>query len=296
MLALVIELLGRQGIDVELPAPQRFAGANGRGGAHGEVDRRERFGRPDVHSPNRFVADARRREGRHAAALELQPGVGHVFVPADDRRADGVNLAQRAADHRQHEINVVDHQIENHADIRRAEGESAGPDRFDILGRADPRGNGMEGGIEPLDVSHLKDDVSLLRGGDQLFGVGYAVQSGFSTRSGMPAAQEIAGNPVVKTRRRGDDGGVEAIEYVRVVGRRLAMALGGDSVAAGRDWIDDGQEIDVVDRAASFWAWKPPSRPAPTTAIRSLFMVGFYAACAVRGRGRAGLRAGLGRS
>ena len=61
MCAAVIELFRRQGIDGELSIQERFAWANRRRRASGEVDRHKTLCRPRVHSPNRLIAHSRRR-------------------------------------------------------------------------------------------------------------------------------------------------------------------------------------------------------------------------------------------
>ena len=79
-------------------------------------------------------AYARGGKRGHAARGEVQPGVGHVFLAAQDGHAQGLDLAHRGADPGQGQVDVVNHQVQDHAHVHGAEGESAGPHGFDVLG------------------------------------------------------------------------------------------------------------------------------------------------------------------
>ena len=96
-------------------------------------------------------------------------------------------------DERQREIDVVDHQVEDGADVHRSKrvgAESLGPDVFRRTARG---GDLLKRRIEPLDVPDLQRD--LLPGGEadeQLAVLNLTGASGFSTRTGIVRCRKSA--------------------------------------------------------------------------------------------------------
>jgi len=82
--------------------------------------------------------------------------------------------------------------------------------------------------------------------------------------------KKVQGNGVMEPGGGGDDGGVDPAGQVAVVGQRRRAAFDGEAISRLGQRIDDGDQLGASSRA-SFRAWKPPRRPAPITATRSLF-------------------------
>ena len=77
-------------------------------------------------------------------------------MPAQDRHADGLDRRHLGPDQRQQQVEVVDHQIVDHADVGGTAGE-----RTDALGLDEFRLHRVslqlfKGGIESFDVADLK--------------------------------------------------------------------------------------------------------------------------------------------
>ena len=140
------------------------------------------------------------------------------------------------------------------------------------LGRANVRRGGAEGRIEPLDVADLEHDVAPPGGGHQLVGLGRRGAERLFDQQVDAGFEKLAGDAMVQAGGRGDHRGVELVEQIGIVGQRLRC---GTRRPRARGWPAAGSTTatsSTSSRRASFWAWKPPKRPAPITAMRSLFM------------------------
>ena len=247
MLAIVLDLLGRELVDVELPPQERLAGPDQRGGAGGEVDGRKRPRRPDLHPPHRLVAHPRGREHGHAAALELQPGVGHVFVAAQDAKAPSASTfrsGERTSDSTRSMSWIIRSSTTPTSVERKVKPEVRTASMN--LGLRTCGSAGGQGRVEPLDVADLEDDGC---GGGRPRPARRprpaSAHSGFSTSRWTPDSQEVHGQLVVQPRGRGDHRGVDLAQQRAVIGQGLRVALGGQAVAVGGHGIDHGHQLDV---------------------------------------------------
>ena len=93
-------------------------------------------------------------------------------MAAQERQARGLDLHRLGADQGQDQVDVVDHEVQDDADIGRAEGEAGGPHGVDEPGRAEVRQHGREGRVEAFDVADLEDAVMAAGRLDQLVGLG----------------------------------------------------------------------------------------------------------------------------
>jgi hypothetical protein len=82
----------------------------------------------DAQAPLHPDADAAGGDGRARAALEAQMGDGEVRMLRHDAAAGRPHLGEGRGGEAQHQVEVVDHQVEHHRDIEaaRAEGGDAG--------------------------------------------------------------------------------------------------------------------------------------------------------------------------
>ena len=104
-------------------------------------------------------------------ARKLDPGVALVDLVGEHRHTDGADLGRRLAGHRQGDLEVVDHQVEDDIDIDGAGGEGRQPlglEIADALGEAEGR---LDGGVVELDVADGQHEVALVGHGDELGGL-----------------------------------------------------------------------------------------------------------------------------
>ena len=74
----------------------------------------------------------------------------------EHRHADRRDVRRRAADEREHEVDVVDHQVEHDRDVGAARIERREPVALDEARRVDVRQRRADRAVEPLDVSRLQ--------------------------------------------------------------------------------------------------------------------------------------------
>src|SRR5439155_2662265 len=111
--------------------------------------------------PHPLGADAADRQVGHAAAFEAKPGVGDIFGRAEYRNAHRVHTHDGRLDEGQDDIEIVNHEIEHHADIGAARGV-----RREAVGLNEARFGGhgcelLEDGVEALDLPDLEDAAVL---------------------------------------------------------------------------------------------------------------------------------------
>ena len=100
----------------------------------------------------------RRRGGqRHRAVGELDPRVGDVEMGREQREARGPHLGGlRAAGQVQHQVEVVDHEVEHDGDVGAPGLERRQPLALDVPRSVEIGLGGAKGAIEALDVPHLE--------------------------------------------------------------------------------------------------------------------------------------------
>ncbi len=88
-----------------------------------------RLKEPQLAHPLR--ADPARRKVGDAAVLELQPHVRNIDLAREHRQPNRPHLAHRRSHQAQHNIEIVDHQVEHHIHIERARRKDAQPMRLE---------------------------------------------------------------------------------------------------------------------------------------------------------------------
>src|SRR5690606_12898491 len=122
------------------------------------------FGEGD---PNRLVAlgdqqaalsvgsDPAGQQARYAAVLEDDLGGRHVLEwTAVERATDGVGADHPVGDEAEHDVDVMDHQVEDDADVLDPGGRHQAPG-FDQVGRSDLLLEQLDGLVEAGYVTHL---------------------------------------------------------------------------------------------------------------------------------------------
>jgi hypothetical protein len=90
-----------------------------------EIDPGEPFGAKHVHTAHRRGVNAAGLQVGHAAVRERHPRLRQIFVAAENGHAQRLDRSHRRPYQGQHQIEIVNHQIEHHADIGGAAGEPA---------------------------------------------------------------------------------------------------------------------------------------------------------------------------
>src|SRR6185295_12969878 len=95
------------------------------------VDRQIRFGLKEPDLPDAVAGDAARGQVGDAAVRKPQPRVGDVDASGEHGYADGFDGVDVGLDDRQHDVEVVDHEIEDDVDVEAALGKRAEAVHFD---------------------------------------------------------------------------------------------------------------------------------------------------------------------
>src|SRR5207344_1307343 len=97
-----------------------------------------------------------------------QPGVRDVDPGGEHRHADRVDLDELRAVEGKHDVQVVDHEVEDDVDVQAAGGKRPQPVDLDEAGFATGRPKDLGGGVEAFDVSDLEDGTRLLGESNEL--------------------------------------------------------------------------------------------------------------------------------
>ena len=134
--------------------------------------------------------NARGREGRHAAALELDPRVRDVDPRREDRHADGADLPDRPPDEIRHDLQVVNHQVQHDVDVEAPGREGREPQALDEQRRFGPREERLDRRVVALHVPDREDPRAGARQGHERGGFLDGRREGFSTRTSRPRSRK----------------------------------------------------------------------------------------------------------
>ena len=126
--------------------------------AGGKIEREVAVGLKEAEPADPFARHPRGGGQCYGAVGELDSGVGDVQVRREDRQPRGPNLGGHAAGEMQHQVEVVDHQVEHHRDVGSPRLERGQPQALDV---ARPIEVGLRRPNRPvvaLDVPDLKLD------------------------------------------------------------------------------------------------------------------------------------------
>ena len=115
-------------------------------------------------------------------------------MTAEDAHANRLDRPHRRRNAGEEQVDIVDHEIEDDADVGRAKGISREPFGRDVHGSEGHAVEGVECGVEPFDVADLEHGLASIGEGDELLGPSSVVASGFSTSVAMPSFKERAGD------------------------------------------------------------------------------------------------------
>ena len=134
--------------------------------------------RPGAEDPDfahSLGADAAGGEVGDAAVGEAQARIGDVLRFAEHRNSDGVYVRDGRVHEGQHDVEIVNHQIEHHADVRAACRVGREAVRFDKARFGCDRLQVGENRVEALDVADLQHATALLGKLDQIGRLGGVV-------------------------------------------------------------------------------------------------------------------------
>ena len=100
-------------------------------------------------------ADAAGGEIGHAAVGEAEPGIGDVLGLAEDGNADGLDTGHSGAHQTEHDIQIVNHQVQHNADVGAAIGEGGKAIGFNEARIGGDLLQVGQDGIEAFDVPDL---------------------------------------------------------------------------------------------------------------------------------------------
>src|SRR5437868_9404190 len=193
-------------------------------------------------------ADAAGGKVGDASRLKLQAHVGDVHFIAEDGQADGANFFHRRAREGEHDVEVVDHQVEDDINIERARREDAEPMDFEEHWLGQQRYRGAHRRVEALELPHLNGAARALGEADELVSFGQRSDQGLLNQDVNPRLHQGAGNFQMRNSRHGDDGGVRlaASQECIEIGKALAFKFGGDALRPRRIAITNPGKFDFA--------------------------------------------------
>ncbi len=126
---------------------------------YGEV----RIGLEHAQLANWLAADATRREPHERSVRKLQPRVRDVDSVGEHRHAHRFDSLRLRPERIEDEIQIVDHEIQDHVDLRAARIERGQPMAFREARPNDARANVAPRAVEALDVADAEHDARAAR-------------------------------------------------------------------------------------------------------------------------------------
>ncbi len=148
---------------------------------------------------------------------------------------------------RQGDVQIVDHQIEDNADVGRAECVTPGPRRFDQPRILHQRPHAGQRRIELLDVPDLQHGAVPVSGPDEFLRLSHVDRQWLLDEQVNAMPQQIHADRMVQTGGGRDDGGVDLADHIAIVGDGRNLCLGGSEPARFHRWIGHGDEFGAFD-------------------------------------------------
>ena len=133
-----------------------------------EVQREIRIAGENTKPAHRVLRNPRRGQVGDRTVLEAQSGGHEILGRREDLSADGVDRNDRTVDNVEDEVEIVDHEVERHADVRRTERKRCEPMHFEEDRLHFARLQRIDRGVETLDMADLQLRPPALRRRDQL--------------------------------------------------------------------------------------------------------------------------------
>ena len=104
--------------------------------------------------------DTTRRQIRHAPASKLDPGIGNIDVGSQHGDSRGADVFDRSEREGQHDVQIMDHEIQDDIDIGTTLPKGAEPVTFDEAWLSDVGTYRPNDRVEALDVSNLQEPIA----------------------------------------------------------------------------------------------------------------------------------------
>ena len=101
-------------------------------------------------------------EIRHTSRCELQTHIGNIHLGRKNRQTHGANFRDRRIHKRQHDIEIVNHQVEDNVHVQRTRSKHAQPMDFEKHRPSDERKRCLHRGIETLEMTNLPNPAETL--------------------------------------------------------------------------------------------------------------------------------------
>jgi hypothetical protein len=110
---------------------------------------------------------------------KLDAGVGDIGIGAEDGEAGGPDFVDGGLGELEHDVQVMDHEVEDDIDVKGAWGKEAEAVSLKEHGVMRKGAKGLHSGIETFQVAYLKGEGALLGEGDQVVSLGEVGSDGF---------------------------------------------------------------------------------------------------------------------
>ena len=211
-----------------------------------EIDSGQGFALENAHLAFGAGVDAADRQIGNAAVGELDAGIGDVVGGRDHGGSHGVDPFDGRTDETQHEIEIVDHQIENRADRFAPRLEGAQALGLDEEGALDQLAHAHADAREAFDMADLENAAAAGGKIDQRFCILDGLGNGLFDQDMGAVIEEVAGDRVVACGRCCDADGIDLAEELAVVGQRLDVVARGDRLGTLGVPVDRGDKLDVL--------------------------------------------------
>ena len=192
-----------------------------------------------------FGADAAGGDIGDAASFEADACVGDVFASGEDGDPDGVDAFDGAFDEVEDDFEVVDHEIEDDADVDGAVGEGGEPVGFDEDRAGETGFEETEDRVEAFDVADLEDEAAVASEVGEGLGLFGIIGDGFFDEDVFAEREEVAADVEVGNGGGGDGDGAGAGGEVVEGGDGAGFEFCGDFCGAGGVGVEDGGEVDA---------------------------------------------------
>ena len=192
-----------------------------------------------------FGADAAGGDIGDAASFEADACVGDVIASGEDGDPDGVDAFDGAFDEVEDDFEVVDHEIEDDADVDGAVGEGGEPVGFDEDRAGETGFEETEDRVEAFDVADLEDEAAVASEVGEGLGLFGIIGDGFFDEDVFAEREEVAADVEVGDGGGGDGDGAGAGGEVVEGGDGAGIEFGGDFCGASGVGVEDGGEVDA---------------------------------------------------
>src|SRR5207248_4646188 len=163
-----------------------------------------------------------------------------------NRNPDGAHVRHfhLFADEPLHDVQIVNHQIEDDIYIERASGEFADAVNLEIEGSANVRTQRDERGVEAFEMADLKQRAAFVSRRNHAISFFECARDGLFDEDVDACFQKLAGNLGVRFSRDGEADGLTASDNVPPISRPFRISFDGDVVRGLFVQITNGNEFN----------------------------------------------------